>query len=79
MQPTNTVYFDSSHPIYRREIEIYQSKADGRTIQWGDVSLKELEVLISMDLSHAILKKWLHVRQPSDQVVSNLTAFITVW
>ena len=79
MQPTNTVYFDSSHPICRREIAIYQSKADGRTIQWVDVSLKESEVLISADLSRAVLKKRFHVRQSSDQVVSNLTAFMTAW
>ena len=78
MQPTNTVYFDSSHPICRREIAIYQSKADGRTIQWVDVSLEKSEVLISADLSRAVLKKQFHVRQSSDQVVSNLTAFMTV-
>ena len=46
MQPTNTVYFDSSHPICRREIAIYHSKTDGRTIQWVDVPLRESEVLI---------------------------------
>jgi len=78
MQPTNTVYFDSSHPIYRRELEVYHSKAGGRTIQWVDVSLKESEVLISADLSRAILKKRFHARQSYDRVVSNLTAFMTV-
>ena len=46
MQPTNTVYFDSSHPICRHEIAIYHSKTDGRTIQWVDVPLRESEVLI---------------------------------
>ena len=56
MQAANTVYFNSLHPIYRREIAVYQSKADGRTIQWGDVSLKKSEVLISADLSRATLQ-----------------------
>jgi hypothetical protein len=56
MQAANTVYFNSLHPIYRREIAVYQSKADGRTIQWVDVSLKKPEVLISADLSRATLQ-----------------------
>jgi predicted DCC family thiol-disulfide oxidoreductase YuxK len=79
MSPANTVYFDGSCPICRREIAVYQRKADEHAIQWVDVSLKESETLIPVGLSRAVLTKRFNVRQSSGQVVSSLAAFMVVW
>ena len=76
MKPT--MFYDGGCPICRREVAHYRRLDRAGRIRWVDIT-REPEALASIGIGYAAAMERLHAIDEQGQVVSGVSAFVTVW
>ena len=80
-QPTLTVYFDGSCPLFRAEISLYSAQKGADRICFQDVAATGARFVepLGVDLTkeHALAR--FHLRLADGTLVSGAAAFVQIW
>jgi len=76
MKPT--MFYDGGCPLCRREVAHYHRLDRADRVRWVDIT-REPEALASLGIGYAAARERLHAIDEQGQVVSGVSAFVTVW
>jgi predicted DCC family thiol-disulfide oxidoreductase YuxK len=73
-----TVYYDGGCPVCSREINFYQSRRGGESLDWVDVSQAD-DAELGPGLSRTAALARIHVRRVDGKLVDGAAAFAEIW
>jgi len=72
------MFFDGGCPLCSREVDHYRALDRRHRIRWVDIS-REPQALIKREIDRSAAMQRLHAVDVTGEVVSGMTAFVTVW
>ena len=76
--PKATVYHDGECPLCNKEVAMMQKIDVAKAIKWVDIS-KDKQALVDAGISYQQAMDRIHVADQSQQMITGVAGFITVW